>query len=246
MLYETISRTALTKTGIPVARYSINPYIGCGFGCKYCFSQFIGAFKYKNGLWGRDVWVRKNIPQQLNKELSKISHYTVFLSSSCDPYQPAEKIFGLTKKILETLIAHRKNIFIMTKSTLITRDIELLKLSEELKLNITITTDREDVRKVFEPYAPSIEKRLNIVKLLKNAGINANIFVGPVLPMNPKRLALMIREIGSEVHLSTLNYPNLTRKIFYKNHWTKYLENSYFEEVKTTFIDILGYERVHY
>ncbi len=246
MLYETVCRNALTKTGIPVADFAINPYIGCGFGCKYCFAQFIGAFKYKRGIWGRDVWIRKNIPQQLNRELSKISHYTVFLSSSCDPYQPAEKIYGLTRKILSTLITHRIKTFIMTKSTLIKRDIDLLKLSKELTLNITVTTDREDVRKVFEPYTPSIKDRLGLLKLLRNAGIDANIFVGPVLPMNPEKLALMIKETGSKVYLDSLNYPNLTKRLFHENRWTKYLEKSYFEQVKEIFIDILGYERVQY
>lgn len=246
MLYEIASRAALTKTGIPVAEYSINPYIGCGFGCKYCFAQFIGAFKYKNGIWGRDVWVRKNIPQQLNRELYKITKHTVFLSSSCDPYQPAEKIYELTRKMLKTLITHRKNIYIMTKSTLIARDLELLKQSKELKLNITVTTDREDVRKVIEPYSPPTEKRLDTVKLLKRAGIDTNIFVGPVLPMNPMKLALMIKETGSKVHMDSLNYPNMVRNIFSKNNWTKYLNSSYFEEVKQIFIDILGYERVQF
>ncbi|MEA2066700.1 MAG: radical SAM protein, partial [Thermotogota bacterium] len=73
MLYEITSQTALTKTGISVAEYAINPYIGCGFGCKYCFAQVIEAFKYRNGIWGRDVCIHKNIPKQLNKELNKIS-----------------------------------------------------------------------------------------------------------------------------------------------------------------------------
>jgi DNA repair photolyase len=246
MLYEITSRTALTKTGIPVAEYAINPYIGCGFGCKYCFAQFIGAFKYRNGIWGKDVWIRKNIPQQLNKELNKITKHTVFLSSSCDPYQPAEKIYKHTRKILKTLITHKKHIFVMTKSTLITRDIDLLKKSEELKLNITITTDREDVRRIFEPYAPPIEKRLDTVKILRDAGIETNIFVGPVLPMNSEKFALMIKETECKVHLDPLNYPSLVRKIFYKYKWEKYLNSSYFEEVKQTFIDILGYERVQY
>ncbi|MEA2066019.1 MAG: radical SAM protein, partial [Thermotogota bacterium] len=132
-----------------------------------------------------------------------------------------EKNLQTHQKNIKDTYHSQKNIFVMTKSTLITRDIDLLKKSEELNLNITITTNREDVRRIFEPYAPPIEKRLDTVKILRNAGIDTNIFMGPVLPMNSEKFALMIKDTGCKVYLDPLNYPKLDRRIFYKYNWEK-------------------------
>ena len=245
MIYETTVKNPITKSGIPIADYAINPYIGCTFGCKYCFAQFIGAFKYKKGQWGKDIWIRKNIPQVLPKSLSKISRGRFFISSACDPYQHIEKKTKLTREILRILISRWIPVFIMTKSTLILRDLDLLKEAKDLVVNITITSDREDVRKILEPGGPSFEERLKTVRKLKEAGINTGVFVGPVLPMNPEKLAYNLKKIVDRVHLDPLNYPNQVRALYKKLGWESWLYRDKFEQVKETFESIFKKKNIN-
>ncbi|AKI97655.1 SPL family radical SAM protein [Kosmotoga pacifica] len=244
MIYETTIKNPITKSKIPVADYAINPYVGCTMGCKYCFAQFIGAFKYKGGTWGRDVWIRRNIPEILPRSLSKISLGRFFLSSSCDSYQHIEKKTELTREILKILISRWTPIFIMTKSNLILRDIDLLKKSNDLLVNITITTDSESVRKTLEPGASSIEDRLETVRRLKEAGINTGVFVGPVLPMNPEKLALKLKSIVDRVHLDPLNYPHQVSKIYREMGWENWLYKEKYYWVRKTFEKIFGKENL--
>ncbi|ACR79781.1 SPL family radical SAM protein [Kosmotoga olearia] len=244
MIKEICAKKAVTRTKIPVARYTVNPYIGCTFGCRYCFARFIGAFKYTSGTWGKDILVRKNIPELLRKEINKLSPGKFFLSTSCDPYQHIEKKYEITRTVIRILLSHWMPIFIMTKSSLIRRDIDLLMLEVDLEVNITITTDREDVRKLLEPGAPSIQERLETIKFLKEKGIKVGAFVGPVLPMNPEKLALKLSRLIERVHLDPLNYPGQVKNIYIKNGWNKWLHKDSFYEVREVFEKIFGSENV--
>ncbi|MBN2219022.1 MAG: radical SAM protein, partial [Kosmotogaceae bacterium] len=168
MVEEILARRALTKSNIPLTDFTINPYVGCSIGCKYCFAKFIGSFKNYGGVWGRDVRVRKNIASLLRREIIRHPKRTIFLSTACDPYQYIEKRYCLTRTILKIIISHRIPVYLMTKSALIRRDLDLLQAAEgEAKVLVTITTDREDVRKVLEPGSSSFEERLETIDFLR-------------------------------------------------------------------------------
>ncbi|MDK2883592.1 MULTISPECIES: SPL family radical SAM protein [Pseudothermotoga] len=240
MIHETLAKKLITKTKLPVAKYVINPYIGCTFGCKYCYAKFIGPFKHTNSEWGKDVWVKINAADILERELSK-KQGDFFLSSICDPYQQIEKKYQLTRKIIEILNDHFRKIHIMSKSTLILRDIDLLK---DVSVTITITTDREDVRRILEPGAPSIEERINILKILKENRISVSVFVGPALPMNAEKLSETLARYTDKVFLDKLNYPQQVKTLYEKNGWSPWLSCEKFDEVSFHFKKVFGKENV--
>lgn len=242
MIREITAKAIITRTKIPVAKYVINPYIGCSFGCLYCYARFIGPFKYTGSKWGKDVWVKTNAAQLVEKELSKASG-DFFLSSICDPYQHIEKKHELTRKIIEILTFHFRRVHIMTKSNLILRDIDLLK---DLSVTLTITTDREDVRRILEPGAPSVEERFETLKKLKEAGIDVSVFVGPVLVMNPGNLAHMLSKYVDRVILDALNYHRQVQEVYTKYGWAEWLAREKFIEVVEEFERIFGKGFVKY
>ncbi len=235
MVYEIACKKAFNRTEIPVAEYSINPFIGCTHACKYCYARFIGSFKQMRGTWGKDIWVKVNLPQVLEKQLPKASG-RFFLSSVCDPYQHAERKYQITRKVLEILVSHWRDFRVMTKSVLVIRDIELLRDAE---VTVVITTDSEQVRGILEPGASPIGERIELVKILKKHDIKTNIFVGPVLPMNPRNLAGTLAKIVDTVTLDRLNYPWLVAKIYKKMGWEEWLTSHKFLEVVHEFAKFL-------
>ncbi|MEJ5228866.1 MAG: radical SAM protein [Pseudothermotoga sp.] len=242
MINEIDCKKIITRTKIPVAKYVINPYIGCSFGCLYCYAQFIGPFKYTGSKWGKDIWVKKNAVEVLERELPKSSG-DFFLSSTCDLYQYVEKKYQLSRKILQILISHFREVHIMTKSTLASRDVDLLR---DLSITLTVTTDREEVRKILEPGAPPIEERLNTVKKLKDDGVRVSVFVGPVLPMNAQRLATLLSKYVDGVFLDSLNYPKLVSSVYTKYGWQEWLTKEKFLEVVEEFQRVFGKSGVRY
>ncbi|WP_448536393.1 radical SAM protein [Pseudothermotoga sp.] len=223
----------VTKTKIPIARYVVNPYIGCGHGCKYCYAQFIGPFKNKAGVWGRDVFVKTNAPEIFERELYKLKGSILF-SSVCDPYQPIEEKYQLTRTLLKIALEHFRIVCILTKSNLILRDLDILK-NGNVSVTLTITTDDDRVRKILEPNAAPIEQRIEAVKKLRESNVDVSIFVGPVLPMNPERLASLLSELVGRIFVDKLNYPWLVEGIYRRNGWTPWLREERFHEVVAVF-----------
>lgn len=242
MIQEITAKTIITRTKIPVAKYVINPYIGCTFGCLYCYARFIGPFKYTNSQWGRDVWVKVNSAELVERELPRTAG-DFFLSSICDPYQHVEKKYGLTRKIIETLTSHFREVHLMTKSNLILRDIDLLK---NISVTLTITTDREEVRKVLEPGAPSIEERIQTLRKLKESGIDVSVFIGPVLVMDAENFARMLSRYVEKVVLDGLNYHRQVYSVYKRYGWTEWLTKEKFMEVIERFEKVFGKGQVIY
>ena len=180
--------------------FSLNPYSGCTFACSYCYAAFFTRNKDKMDNWGRWVEVKENATMLLRKFRKKsLNNKTIYLSSVTDPYQPIEKELELTKEILQELINYHPEVrlVIQTRSPLITRDIDLLKQSKTIQVNMTVTTDSENVRKVFEPICPSNKKRLEAISDLQRNGINSCITMTPLLPVeNPELFARELKETG--------------------------------------------------
>jgi len=244
MFYEINAKKAISRTKIPVSYYTINPYIGCTVGCRYCFAQFIGQFKNTAGKWGKDVYIKKNLIEVLNREIGKTPYRNFFISTNCDAYQHIEKKYELTRNILKRLISYDFPIFIMTKSNLILRDIDLLKLSKKVYIMITVTTDNDDMRKIFEPGANSIPERIELIEKLNGHNIPTDAFIGPALPMNSKRLANRLVNLVGKVHIDDLNYKYRVRDLYKKYKLEKWLNEESFTRIKNDFFEVFGKDRI--
>ena len=172
--------------------YSLNPYSGCAFGCSYCYAAFFARDNEQKENWGYWVNVKENALALLKKFRQKpITGKTVYMSSVTDPYQPVERKIELTRDILKELLNyHQPRLVIQTRSPIVTRDIDLLQKFKVVQVNMTVTTDCEKVRKVFEPLCPSNKARLGAIQEVSAAGINSCITMTPLLPVeNPETFA---------------------------------------------------------
>lgn len=165
--------------------YTLNPYSGCSFGCNYCYAAFFARSSDERENWGNWLKVKENALQLLMKWRKKpLIDKTIYISSVTDPYQPIEKQLELTRSILKELLNyHKPRLVIQTRSPYVTRDIDLLKQFEIAQVNMTVTTDSEDVRKAFEPLCPSNKSRLKAITEVTEAGIQTCITMTPLLPI---------------------------------------------------------------
>lgn len=171
-------------------RYTINPYRGCELGCAYCYARYTHEFmELRDWLdFERKIFVKADAPEHLERELARpaVRREPIALGAATDPYQPAERRFGLTRRILEVIARHRGLRFsLITKSDLVLRDIDLLRAigkRSRLDVSITVTTTDRDLARRLEPRAPTPEKRLRAVRALREAGISAGISGCPILP----------------------------------------------------------------
>lgn len=232
IIKEVLAKSIMTKTGIPDSDYVINPYVGCFHGCKYCYADFIvRKFKKISHPWGEFVQVKVNAADLLRKEIKRKKKGIVLFSSICDPYQPVEAKYKLTRKCLQILLEHQFPVSILTKSKLVLRDTDLFREFEDIEVGLSITTDDDEIRKLFEPRTPSIEERIETLDRLHREGIYTYVFIGPILPQNPDRLAALLKDKVDYVLIDKMNYSNKVKKI-YKAHGLEYaLEPEYFEDV---------------
>ncbi|MFP3950724.1 MAG: radical SAM protein [Candidatus Bathyarchaeia archaeon] len=177
----------LNRSGIEGVDYAVNPYLGCGHGCKYCYARFMKRFHKGKEEWGDFVNVKINAHEVLRMEAPRKPYGLVLLSSVTDPYQPVEKRYKLTEELLGTLYREGFSVQILTKSDLVTRDIELLRKFDWCEVGFTITTLDESIREAFEPGSASISRRINALKQLQESGLNTYAFLGPLLPYISER-----------------------------------------------------------
>ena len=184
------SRSILTATSGFMSRYkfTLNPYGGCGFGCEYCYARFFAPTREQRDNWGAWVSVKRNARELIERacvsgELS--SGDAVYMSSVTDPYQPIERRLRLTRGLLEALLERgvQPRLTVQTRSPIVTRDIDLLRQFERLRVNFTIGTDCEDVRLRYEPHSPSIAVRFRAAARLAAAGIRIGVSISPMLPI---------------------------------------------------------------
>lgn len=179
--------------------FTLNPYSGCSFGCTYCYAAFFSRSSEQMKNWGKWLVVKENALDLLKRYGAKksLAGKTIYMSSVTDPYQPIERKLELTRSILKELLLHQPRLVIQTRSNIVTRDIDLLKQFQMVQVNMTVTTDSEEVRKVFEPFCPSNITRLKAIKAVHDAGINACITMTPLLPVsNPELFAIHLKETG--------------------------------------------------
>lgn len=169
--------------------WTINPYRGCEFACKYCYARYTHEFmELRDGVdFEQKIFVKQHAADLLRQELRQVkAGEEIAIGTATDPYQPAERRFEVTRAILEEFARHRGlEIGIVTKSNLVLRDIELFQQiakANRLFVNITITTLNVDLARMLEPRAPRPDLRLEAVQKLNEAGIAAGVICAPVLP----------------------------------------------------------------
>jgi len=162
--------------------YVINPYTGCQHGCSYCYARFMKRFTGHIEPWGQFVDVKVDAPDLLRRELSRKRPATVWISGVCDPYQPLERKYRLTRQCLEILVESRWPFVIQTRSALVLRDLDILRRAEDCEVGLSITTADDGIRRLFEPTAPTIGERIRALGELHAAGIRTYAMIAPILP----------------------------------------------------------------
>jgi DNA repair photolyase len=242
-LAEITIKTALVKSGIPGVEYVINPYLGCGHGCKYCYAVFMKKYarRFQGQPWGSFVEAKVNIAEVLRRELArKRQRGRALLSSVCDPYQPVEGKYRLTRQCLEALRDYGWGIDILTRSPLVTLDLDILAGAPQVSVGFSIPTDDEAVRRVTEPQAPPIPARIAALKQVAEAGVPTWVFIAPMLPMNPSRLVKLIAPYADRVMLDPLNYRRQVQSLFHQQGWDYALTDAYAAATRAELSRLLG------
>ena len=179
---EVACRSLANPSRIPGIDYTINPYTGCAHACVYCYVPGLMMMRDRAQPWGTYVDVKVNAPQVLLRELRRLQPGKASLSTVTDPYQPPEREYRVTRQVLRLLVERGFPISILTKSPLVTRDLDLLRDADTVTVGMSINTLDEHVRRTFEPGAPSIRSRIRALAELNAVGIETWVFVAPMLP----------------------------------------------------------------
>jgi DNA repair photolyase len=164
----------------------------------------------------------------LKRQLKRAARGSVLLGTVTDPYQPAEKSYCITRGCLEALLERQFPTHLLTRSPLCLRDMDLFKQFEEIEVGLSITTDSEKTKRLFEARSPSIRSRIDALAALHAAGIRNYAFIGPLLPLDPVRLFEKLDGIVDEVLIDQLNYPNKVTALYRREGLGQYLEADYF------------------
>lgn len=191
---------------------SINPYRGCEFGCRYCYARYTHEFMEMKDPkdFEKIIFIKQNAAWMLRQELRSIRPgEEIAIGTATDPYQPIERRAGVTRSLLEVL-AERSglHIGIVTKSTLIERDIDLLSrisARNQLTLHLTVTTADPQLARILEPRAPRPDLRLKTVKHLREAGLQAGILCSPIFPGITDSLSAL-NEMAAKARLADASF----------------------------------------
>ncbi|MDD3190675.1 MAG: radical SAM protein [Candidatus Pacebacteria bacterium] len=257
---EIKASSIITKSNLPKTDYVINPYVGCMHHCFYCYARFMKRFTEHEEGWGEFVDVKINASELVPKKSEKYKGKTILLSSVTDAYQPIERKYEITRKILEKLIPLETDLEILTKSDLVLRDIDLIKKFKSCRVGITIATLDEDLRRKIEPFASPVQNRIRALEKLKENEIETYVFLGPILPCltDWKKIILSTRHATDYYMFENLNASRslwLPIKIWLKDHRPNLLKeyekiyftpNDYWKNTEKEIADFCKTERVKY
>ena len=199
------NRSLLTRCTSPRVPFywQINPFRGCEFACKYCYARYTHEFmEMRDGLdFERKIYVKKHTAWLLRQELRQVRPgQSIAIGTATDPYQPAERKFGITRAVMEEFARHEGlSLGLVTKSDLIVRDLDLLQqisARNRFSIHMTITTTKTDLARILEPRAPRPDLRFKAVKKLVAAGISTSVNCAPVLP----GITDSLKDLESVVH----------------------------------------------
>lgn len=235
------ARKALSSTyGTNIA---VNPYQGCVFACSFCsaikMNYFTGRTKKKWDATGWGEWLdyKTNLIELLYKEKAQVRKSKIYFGNATDIYMPIERKLKLVPPILEFFLDNPPiELEVQTRGTSrdVARDIPILQaLAKKTRVLISysIHTDRDDVKKIFEPKAPSLIERRRGLKLYFDAGIETRLSCMPILPLGPENFAARLAPlITTRVWIASMNHKQLTNKLF-KEHFPEWLNNRYVERM---------------
>jgi DNA repair photolyase len=184
------ARTLLNRCTAPHMPFSwtINPYRGCEFACKYCYARYTHEFmELGDEDFEHKIYVKQHAADLLRRDLRKVKPgEEIAIGTATDPYQPAERRYEVTRAILQVIAAQRRlDIGIVTKSDLVSRDIDLFQQiagRNKLFINLTVTTTDMRLARILEPRAPRPDLRLGAVRKLVESGVDAGVICAPVIP----------------------------------------------------------------
>ena len=240
-LQPMLARRALSSTY--GANIAVNPYQGCVFACEFCsaikMNYFTGRTKTKWDKTGWGEWIdyKTNLIELLHKEKDKVKKSKVYFGNATDIYMPIERKLKLVPPILEFFLEYPPlELEVQTRSTSrdVARDIPLLQeLSKKTSVLVSysIHTDRDDVKRIFEPKAPSLLERERGLKLYFEAGIETRLSCMPILPLNPKIFAERLAPyITKRVWIASMNHKELTNDLF-RRHFPEWLDERHVERI---------------
>ncbi len=241
--------------------WTLNPYRGCEFACKYCYARYTHEFmELRDGLeFERKIFVKQHAANLLRHELRQVKPgESIALGTATDPYQPAERRYEVTRGILEEFTRHRgHSLGIVTKSNLVMRDIDVMQdvaKANRLSVHVTVTTLNADLARILEPRAPRPDLRLDAVRAISQAGLRVGVSCCPVIPGitdSPKEIESVIRvaaEAGADfvfanplflkpcsaaIFLPFLeqNFPQLVASYRQRYHERSFLPSSYAKRI---------------
>lgn len=217
---EIKTKSVLTKSNLPVSDYSVNPYIGCTHGCKYCYASFMKRFTNHKEKWGEFIDVKywdeeKNLKKYENKEL--------FISSATDPYNQYEESYKRTRSLLEQFKGCNVKISIQTKSDLVLRDLDLIKSYKDIRVGFSINTLDEEFKNDMDK-AVSIERRIKAMEILHENKIRTTCFISPIFP-GITDVVSIIERVKDKCNLIWLE--NLNLRGSYKADILNYISEKY-------------------
>lgn len=230
---EIQAKSVLSKSEI--YDYVVNPYVGCQHACSYCYARFMKRFTGHQEPWGDFVDVKVNAPELLAREVLRKQRGTVWLSGVCDPYQPLEARYRLTRRCLEILVGNGWPVAIQTRPPLVLRDLDLIRLADGIEAGLSITTADDAVRRAFEPLAPPIPERLWAVQALHAAGVRTYVMIAPLLPGAEELVPLLDGHVDYLI-LDRMNYGH-ANAIYRQNGWQAMNTDDYFEQAKQRIAD---------
>ena len=242
---EIEARSILNKSKI--FDYCINPYTGCQVNCRYCYARlFMRRYSGHKEPWGEFVDAKINAPELLKKQLKRARKGTVWISSVCDPYQPLEAKYELTRRCLEELKKSGFPVNIQTKSKLALRDLDLFREIEQIEVGFTITTNDEAVAKLFEPGAALVSERLKALARIHSSGIKTYAFIGPLLPGNPEKLVADLCGLVNKVFVDRMNYVISIMGFYRQVGLESATEDEFFLEHKARLTSELGKRKMEF
>jgi len=230
---EIKAKSIITKSGLPGSDYVINPYVGCMHGCIYCYARFMKRFTGHKEPWGKFLDAKINAQELIPQNKKKYQGKSIGISSVTDPYLPAERKYKLMRGTLKNLIPLKPDLWILTKSDLIVRDIDLIKQFKKCIAGVSLSLLDDEIRKEVEPFASSVRRRINAVKELKKSGIRTEIFISPIFPelTNWMEIVKRTKNFVDEFWFENLNvyptiWPNIKKwlKTHHPNLLNKYEE----------------------
>ncbi len=254
---DTEARSILTPQRVGALKgafsYSLNPYRGCAFGCSYCYAKEFTHDDRLESTWGEWVWPKQNAPELLCREAGRLAFAKVFMASATDPYQPAERKHRLSRACLEVMLSMLPGpelIHIHTRSPYVLDDLDLIRaFDDRIEVAMSITTDDEEIRKIFEPTAPPIPRRLEALRTLTEAGVRTAASVSPALPSDPVHLAELVADATGRAYVEAIRFQKSEGyglELYRRHGLGQYLGPEHPAGVASALRARLGSERVSY